>query len=95
VTISLNATLAYAMLKSSLRVGIDKRVILHLVLSVLIMSLALFAYGYIFPIRDFAGLVLILGFGALVYFVSVLGIDRTIRDDLKELLDTMHLPVIP
>jgi O-antigen/teichoic acid export membrane protein len=95
VTISLNATLAYAMLKSSLHVSIDKRVVLHLVLSVLIMSLALFAYGYIFPIRDFAGLVLILGFGALVYFVSVLGIDRTIRDDLKELLDTMHLPVIP
>jgi O-antigen/teichoic acid export membrane protein len=94
VTISLNATLAYTMLKSSLHIRIDKKVVLHLLVSVLIMSLALLACVYIFPIRDFVGLMLILGFSAIVYFVSVLGIDRTIRNDLKELLDTMHLPVI-
>jgi O-antigen/teichoic acid export membrane protein len=95
VTISMNAVLAYTMLKSSLHISIDKRVVLNLVVSVLIMCVALLACVYIFPIRDFLGLVLVLGFSAIVYFVSVLCIDRTIRNDLKLLLETMHLPIIP
>ena len=95
LTISINAVLAYMMLKSSLHIGIDKRGVLNLVVSALIMSLALLAYGYFFTIRDFVGLVLILGLGAVIYFVSVFCIDRTIRNDLKLLLDTMHIPVIP
>ena len=95
VTITINAALAYTMLKSFLHISIDKRGVLNLVVSALIMSVALLAYVYLFPIRDFVGLVLVLGFSAIIYFVSVLGIDRTIRNDLKELLDTMHLPIIP
>lgn len=95
VTITINAALAYTMLKSFLHISIDKRGVLNLVVSALIMSVALLAYVYLFPIRDFFGLVLVLGFSAIIYFVSVLGIDRTIRNDLKELLDTMHLPIIP
>ena len=95
VTISINAALAYMMLKSSLHISIDKRGVLNLVVSALIMCVALLAYVYLFPIRDFVGLVLVLGFSAIIYFVSVLGIDRTIRNDLKLLLETMHLPIIP
>jgi O-antigen/teichoic acid export membrane protein len=95
VTILINAVLAYMMLKSSLHIRIDKRGILNLIVSAMIMSVALSACVYLFPIRNFADLVLVLGFGALIYFVSVLGIDRAIRNDLKELLETMHLPLIP
>jgi hypothetical protein len=82
-------------LKSSLHISIDKTVLRNLGVSALIMSLALIAYVNIFPILDFIGLVLVLGFSAIIYFTSVLGIDRSIRNDLKELLDTMHLPIIP
>ena len=95
ITISINAALAYMVLKSSLHISIDKTVLRNLGVSALIMSLALIAYVNIFPILDFIGLVLVLGFSAIIYFTSVLGIDRSIRNDLKELLDTMHLPIIP
>lgn len=94
-TISINAILARAMLKSSLRISPDMGSVLNIVVSALIMSLALVGYMYLFPVRDFAGLVAILGLGASIYFVSVLAIDRTIRNDLKLLLDTMHIPLIP
>jgi len=95
VTMILNAVLAYAMLKSSIHIRVDKSVVLNLGVSALIMSLALIAYVSIFPIQDFIGLVLVLGISAIIYFTSVLGIDRSIRNDLTELLDTMHIPIIP
>jgi O-antigen/teichoic acid export membrane protein len=95
VTISINAALAYIALKSFLHISMDKRVILNLGVSALIMSLALIAYVSVFPVQDFIGLVLVLGFSAIIYFAAVLGIDRSIRNDLKGLLDTMHIPLIP
>jgi O-antigen/teichoic acid export membrane protein len=95
VTLSMNAVLAYGMLKSSVHIRIDTRSFLNLVVSALIMSGFLLVYLYVLPVRDFIGLGLTVTFSALIYFCAVLAIDRTIKNDLKELLETMHLPIIP
>ncbi len=94
VTMSLNAVLAYAMLKSSLKIRIDLMSTLNLVISALGMTVFIVLFTYFFPIRSFIGLGLSIGIGALLYFVLVLKIDRSIRNDLKVLLDTMDLPFL-
>jgi O-antigen/teichoic acid export membrane protein len=94
VTMVLNALLAYVTLKSTIHVRIDARSVLNLVISALIMALVLSANMYVLPVRDFIGLGLVLALGAMVYFSAVLAIDRSIRSDLKELLNTMNIPGI-
>ena len=91
VTITMNAVLAYQMLKSSVRVRVDLRTVPNLVVSSLIMSGFLLVSIYVLPVQDFISLGLVLIFSAIVYFCSVLGTDRIIRNDLKELLETMDL----
>jgi O-antigen/teichoic acid export membrane protein len=93
-TMSMNAALAYVMLKSSLTIKIDRLSILNLVISALGMTVFLAAYTYLFPITSFIELGVAIGFGALLYFTFVLKIDRSIRNDLKVLLDTMSLPFL-
>jgi O-antigen/teichoic acid export membrane protein len=95
LTMVLNAVLSYWMLKSSVSIRIDSKSVLNLVVSAGIMSIVLSAYLYVLPVRDFIGLVLVLALGAAIYFSSVLWTDRTIRNDLKHVLDTMNFPFIP
>lgn len=95
ITISINAVLAYIMLKSSVRISIDGRSVKNLLLSAALMSAALLVYLAIFPIREFIGLVLAVAIGAAVYFAAVLALDDRIRNDLKGLLETMSFPIIP
>lgn len=95
ITMSMNAILAYGMLKSTLHIRVDTRSVANLVMAALFMAGILLAFQYVLPVRDFIGLALILLLGALCYFGAVLAIDRTIRNDLKELLDTMNIPIIP
>ena len=92
VSITMNAVLAYAMLKSSIRISVDLKSVKNLVLSALVMSGILLGCVYLFPVQSFAGLVLVLLLGAGVYFSTVLALDRKIRNDLKSLLETMDLP---
>jgi O-antigen/teichoic acid export membrane protein len=95
VTMSMNAVLAYVMLRSSLTIKIDLRSVANLMISTLGMTVFLVIYTYLFPIQSFVGLGLAIGIGAILYFMLVLKIDRSIRSDLKILLDTMNLPFLP
>jgi len=95
VTMSMNAVLAYWLLKSTIAIHFDVVSFTNLVISALIMSGILLVYLYVLPIRDFISLGLVLILGAIIYFCAVLVIDRPIKNDLKELLDTMHIPLIP
>jgi O-antigen/teichoic acid export membrane protein len=94
VTMSLNAALAYIMLKSSLKIRIDLMSTFNLMVSASGMIVFIVLFTYFFPIRSFIGLGLAIGIGAVLYFVLVLKIDRSIRNDLKVLLDTMDLPFL-
>jgi O-antigen/teichoic acid export membrane protein len=94
VSMSLNAALAYVMLRSSLKIRIDVKSMLNLGISALGMTVFIVLFTYFFPIRSFIGLGLAIGIGAILYFVLVLKIDRSIRNDLKVLLDTMDLPFL-
>jgi hypothetical protein len=49
----------------------------------------------VFPVGDFVSLVLTVSLGAIIYFITVLWIDHSIRKDLKTLMDTMNFPLIP
>lgn len=93
VSITVNALLAYALIRSSIHISVDLKSVKNLVLSALVMSGVLLGCVYLFPVRSFAGLILVLLLGAAVYFSAVLALDRKIRDDLRSLLETMHLPV--
>jgi O-antigen/teichoic acid export membrane protein len=95
VSMVLNVVLAYGMLNSTIHVRVDTKSVINLVVSALIMSGSLLVYLYVLPVRDFVSLGLVLAFGAIIYFSAVLAIDRTIRNDLKDLLVTMRLPIIP
>lgn len=94
-TMSMNAVLAYVMLRSSLRIKINLRSVANLMISALGMTAFIVIYTYVFPIQSFIGLGLAIGIGAILYFVIILKIDRSIRSDLKILLDTMNLPFLP
>jgi O-antigen/teichoic acid export membrane protein len=94
VTMSINAVLAYIMLKSSLQIRIDLRSTVNLMASAVVMTVFLLIYAYVFPIRSFVGLGLAIGIGAILYFVIIVKIDRSIRSDLKIFLDTMNLPFL-
>ena len=93
-TMSMNAVLAYVMLRSWLTIKIDLRSVVNLIISALGMTAFLVISTYLFPIQSFVGLGLAIGIGAILYFVLVLKIDRSIRSDLKILLDTMNLPFL-
>jgi O-antigen/teichoic acid export membrane protein len=95
VTMTINAVLAYGMLKSSIHIRVDLRSVTNLVVSALIMSGFLLVYIYELPVQDFVSLGLVITLGAIIYFCAVLGIDRTIRNDLKTILYTMNFPIIP
>jgi O-antigen/teichoic acid export membrane protein len=95
VTMSVNAVLAYALLKSFIHIRIERGAVTHLVVSAFIMAGFLSVYLYVLPVRDFIGLAVVLALGAVIYFASVLLIDRTIRNDLKALLETMRIPGMP
>jgi O-antigen/teichoic acid export membrane protein len=95
VTMSVNAVLAYALLKSFIHIRVDTRSVLNLVVSALIMAGFLIVYMHTLPIGDFIGLGLVLVFSAVVYFCAVLAFDRTIRNDLRELMVNIRLPIIP
>jgi O-antigen/teichoic acid export membrane protein len=95
VTMSVNAVLAYALLKSFIHIRIERGAVTHLVVSAFIMAGFLSVYLYVLPVRDFIGLAVVLALGAVIYFASVLLIDRTIRNDLKALLGTMRIPGMP
>lgn len=95
VTMSMNAVLAYIMLKASIKIKIDLRSVVNLVVSALSMAAFLVVYIYVFPIQSFVGLGLAIGLGAIIYFVVVLKTDPSIRSDLKAMLVTMRLPFIP
>jgi len=94
ITMMMNAGLSYVMLKSLVHVRINTKSILNLIIAAFIMSGFILVYIHISPIQNFIGLVLILALGALIYLVTVLGIDRSIRNDLKGLLHTMNFPII-
>jgi O-antigen/teichoic acid export membrane protein len=93
-TMSMNAVLAYFMLKSSLNIEIELRSVMNLMVSALGMAVFLMGYIYIFPIQSFVGLGLAIGIGAILYFLVILKIDRSIWSDLKVLLETMNLPLL-
>jgi O-antigen/teichoic acid export membrane protein len=95
VTMSLNAILAYFMLRPSIKISIDLRSVINLVISASGMAVFLLVYTYAFPVQSFISLGMAVGIGAIIYFAMVLKIDRSIRSDLKVLLDTMRLPFIP
>ncbi len=95
VTMLLNAFLAYRMLSGTIHIRIETKSVAHLVLSALVMSGFLFAYTFLVPVQDFIGLGIVVLLGAILYSGAVLAIDRPIRNDLKDLLDTMRIPVIP
>jgi O-antigen/teichoic acid export membrane protein len=94
-TMSMNAVLAYVMLKSSIHISIDARSVLNIIISALIMSICVSMYVSVFPVGDFVSLVLTVSLGAIIYFITVLWIDHSIRKDLKTLMDTMNFPLIP
>jgi len=95
VTMSVNAVLAYLALKSSLHIRIDAGSVMNMIISAIIMSAFVIGYMYVISIRDFISLGLSIGIGAIIYFLVLLLIDKTIRSELKELLDTMNIPLIP
>jgi hypothetical protein len=77
-----------------LTIKIDLRSVVNIMISALGMTAFLVISTYLFPIQSFVGLGLAIGIGAILYFVLVLRIDRSIRSDLKILLDTMNLPFL-
>jgi O-antigen/teichoic acid export membrane protein len=93
VTMMMNAGLSYVMLKSSVNIRIDTKSVVNLFISAFLMSVFIYVYIFLLPIQDFIGLGLILALSAVIYFGTVLGIDRSIRNDLKALLDAMNVPV--
>jgi O-antigen/teichoic acid export membrane protein len=94
VTMSLNAVLAYYMLKPTVKIGLDFRAVINLTVSAATMGIFLLLFIAVFPILSFVGLGLAVGISAIIYFALVLKIDRSIRNDLKVLLDTMDVPFL-
>ncbi len=92
VSISLNAIISYAYLSRSMQVRLERKPVLHIVLSTLAMASVVLEFRFLFGIGSIILLVAAVTAGGAIYFVVLFRIDRGIRDDLRSIIAAFGIP---
>ncbi len=91
-TMVLNAALANRALSRIIRVRIEPRAVGHIVLAALVMAAVVVAYSFVIPLTNVFVVLGAVALGGVVYLLVLLKIDRSIRDELKELTMGLGVP---
>lgn len=92
ISYSVNASLIAHFLKRYITVKIEKKPILHIVLSAAVMGLFVFIYKLFIPLDNVILTLIPVVVGAVLYFFLLFKIDRGIRDEIAGMVTTLGLP---
>ena len=92
ISYSVNAVLIAHFLKRYITVKIEKKPILHIVLSAAVMGLFVFIYKLFIPLDNVILTLIPVAVGAVLYFFLLFKIDRGIRDEIAGMVTTLGLP---
>ena len=92
VTMVLNAVLAHRALSRSIHVRIEPRAVGSIVFAASIMAVVVVIYSFAIPFTNVFAVLGAIALGGLVYILFLFRIDRSIRDELKELVVSLGIP---
>ena len=92
ISYSVNAILIAHFLKRYITVKIEKKPILHIILSAAVMGLFVFIYKLFVPLDNVILTLIPVAVGAVLYFFLLFKIDRGIRDEIAGMVTTLGLP---
>ena len=92
ISYSVNAVLIAHFLKRYITVKIEKKPILHIILSAAVMGLFVFIYKRFIPLDNVILTLIPVAVGAVLYFFLLFKIDRGIRDEIAGMVTTLGLP---
>ena len=92
ISYSVNAILIAHFLKRYITVKIEKKPILHIILSAAVMGLFVFIYKLFIPLDNVILTLIPVAVGAVLYFFLLFKIDRGIRDEIAGMVTTLGLP---
>ena len=92
ISYSVNAILIAHFLKRYITVKIEKKPILHIVLSAAVMGLFVFIYKLFVPLDNVILTLIPVAVGAVLYFFLLFKIDRGIRDEIAGMVTSLGLP---
>ncbi|OPY46814.1 MAG: putative flippase AglR [Methanoregulaceae archaeon PtaU1.Bin222] len=79
-------------LSRSMYIGVERRTIRNILTATVVMAAVLSATRILIPVFHVAVLILIIGAGALVYFLVLFRLDREIHDEISELAKHLGIP---
>jgi O-antigen/teichoic acid export membrane protein len=94
VTITVNALLAYILLKPVVKLSLERKSIGFMIVSSIVMSVVVLVYYYYLGIENFLSLCAIILIGAVIYFIILFTLDKNLTKEIKNLLNSMQLPFI-
>lgn len=92
VSITLNALISYAYLSRSMHIRLEKRPVMNILVSTLIMVIVVFLCIAILGLGSVYFLATAIGAGGLVYFLVLFRLDRGIRDDIQSIISAFGIP---
>jgi len=92
VSITLNAFISYAYLSRSMHIRLEKRPLLNILVSTLMMVIVVLLCIAILGLGSVYFLATAIGAGGLVYFLVLFRLDRGIRDDIQSIISAFGIP---
>jgi len=92
VSITLNAFISYAYLSRSMHIRLEKRPLLNILVSTLMMVIVVLLCIAILGLGSVYFLATAIGAGGLVYFLALFRLDRGIRDDIQSIISAFGIP---
>jgi len=93
ISIGLNGFISYQYLSSVVKVQVEKAPFRNIILASLIMAGVVILFRFIIGISNVYLLFIAVALGAGVYFPVLSFLDRTIKDELKEVLSKLGIPI--
>lgn len=92
VSMTINSFFAYTALSKQISVQLEYRCVLNILIAATIMAIFVFIYQVFIPLETALYALGTVVFGAIIYSVILLKIDRGIHDDIMELTKQLGLP---
>lgn len=92
VSITLNALISYAYLSRSMHIRLEKRPVMNILVSTLMMVIVVLLCIFILGLGSVYFLATAISAGGLVYFFVLFRLDRGIRDDIQSIISAFGIP---
>lgn len=85
ISVLISSLLSYSLLRKYIMVNIEKKSILHILISTAVMALFIVILKNLILVDNLFTLIILVVIGSVVYFMLLLRIDDNIRNELKEM----------